>query len=313
MADEGKAEDSSLKGRGPVVALGLVGVVGLLIVAVVIVVSRLGSSADGATGSPSTSPTTSSPSPSASSTVNPLPKQLGPLKTRVLFGVQSVGADIVKGVAPALKQAHQPKTKVMSWTEALKTRGPVFATAKIGKNGNSTSKLRAFAALVNDAPRDSVNVALMAFNYQDVTAETDIDALLQKYQATMESVEQANPDIAFLYTTVPVTGANSWRSTDAGLIKGLRDVDQPVWQDNIARERLNTIIRDRYAGTGRLFDIAALQAQLSGDQVCAKKQGNEWYYVMNPALSSDGKGLNASGSQRIATELLRLVEAAGQS
>lgn len=224
----------------------------------------------------------------------------------MLFGVLSVGADIAKGIRQAFSAAHVAKPDVTTWSKANtsdRKRKSLVATATIGTNGNALSKLRAFARLTNDAPRGSVDVALMALNYQDVTAETDIDSLFDDYAETMDSIEQANPDITFLYTTVPVTTANSWRAVDRVTVTGLRGVDQSVWQDNIARERLNTLIREQYTPTGRLFDIAALQAEVGGGKVAAKIHQGQYYFVMNPTLSSNGRGLNKTGSRQLAHSL----------
>ncbi len=46
----------------------------------------------------------------------------------------------------------------------------------------------------------------------------------------MASVEDANPDITFLYATAPVTSANSWRTVERSTVDGLANVNQPVWQ-----------------------------------------------------------------------------------
>ena len=119
--------------------------------------------------------------------------------------------------------------------------------------------------------------------------------------------------MTFLYSTVPVTTSNSWRAVDQNALTGISDADQPVWQDNIARERLNSFIRERYGATGRLFDIAALQAKISGGKVAAKRHDDQWYHVINPALSSNGKQLNKAGQTQLAKSLMLLVTAASES
>lgn len=301
--------------RGWLIALGALGVAGILAVSGVLVFSRIGGSesAGGLQGSPASSPSPSQqPTPTAVATLT----RLTPLKARVLFGVQSVGADIAKGVPRAYSSAHVSKPKVVAWSAANSGKNKnraLVATAAIGTNGKALSKLRAFAQLVNGAPRGSIDVAVMAFNYQDVTAETNIDNLLQSYSETMESIESANPDITFLYSTVPVTTSNSWRAIDQKSLVGIADADQPVWQDNIARERLNSTIRERYGQTGRLFDIAALQAKIGGGRVSAKQHDEQWYYVMNPALSRNGKQLNKAGQTQLAKSLMLLATAAAKS
>lgn len=312
MREVDQSVRSGLPKRGVIIALTAAGVVGLLVVAVVMIApATRGGETRAAPRWTTTATVSTSPSPRPPLGVNTaIPRRVQPLKARLLFGAQSLAADIVKGIPLAFSSAHIAKPKITSWNRAMNTRGPLVATAKIGNNGNPRSKLRAFAELVNDAPRGSVDVALMAFSYQDITAETDVERLFDDYAETMESIQSANPDILFLYATTPVSTANSWRAVDQATVMGLRDVDQPVWQDNIARERLNSFIRDQYGPTGRLFDIAALQARIGGGKVAAKIHETQYYYVMNPELSSDGKQLNKRGSTQLADALMRLVATA---
>ena len=295
---------------GLVVAYATAAVVLLVIVALVLVPvltgGREANPADGYPDTPGASPTTPAPRP----TVAPTPSRLtAPLTVRVLFAHQSIGQDIVRGVPEVFKSARLKAPQVQLWSRARNSRGPVLATATIGQNGDPRSKLRAFASLVNNAPRNSVDVALMAFNYQDISADTDVEGVFQIYTETMDSLETANPDISFLYATVPVTTANSWRSVDQSKVQGLVDVSQPVWQDNIARERFNSLLRQEYRATGRLFDVAALQARLGGTKVSAKEHEGQWYFVMNPGLSTDGRRLNTNGSRQLARALMLFVEA----
>ncbi len=310
MPDDDAPQDTRPAKRRWVVGLGSTLGAGLLVAGVAIVPSLLDGSSPTATVRITPPVSTPSASRVPMPTVTATPGRLRPLRSRVLFGVQSVGQDITKGVRPAFSKARVAEPKVTTWNKARNSRGPVVATALIGRNGRAASKLRAFAALVNDAPRNSVDVAAMAFNYQDITADTDVYDLFRSYEDTMESVEGANPDITFLYSTAPVTSANSWRAVDRATVAGLGNVNQPAWQDNIARERFNALIRERYAQTGRLFDIAALQATIDDHKVSAKQHEDQWYYVMNPKLASDGKHLNREGSTRLARALMLLVLAA---
>jgi hypothetical protein len=253
------------------------------------------------------------PSATASTTPAPVPT-LGPLdrglKSRVLFGHDELGANITSGVPKAYQNAKLTAPRVAVWKKVMRDKQPVFAHALVGESGDPRSRLKDFAALVNDAPRGSIDVALMNFSYADVTADSDVGDIFGQYTATMEALENAHPDVVFLYTTVPVTTENSWKQMDAAKVTGLAGAVQPVWQHNIARERYNALVRERYAASGRLFDIAALEARIKGDRVAAKEHQGQWFYVLNPALAAkDGRRLNSTGSTRLATELLRMVEA----
>lgn len=311
MREADEQDAPKLPSRGVLIALGA-GLAVLAVVAAVALMTLRGS------GAATTVPRRTAPAPSATPTestlptIDSVPDRLQPLRTRVLLGVQSIGMDVSRGIDDAYARAKLADPKVAKWEKVKNSKGSVVAVAKIGRNGDPLSKMRAFAGLVNDAPRGSVNVAVMTLNYEDVSANTNVDQVFQSYFETMDSIERANPDITFLYATVPVTTANSWREVAKDEVSGLNDVEQPAWQDNIARERLNALIRAQYAATGRLFDIAALQARIDGSRVAAKTHENQWYYVMNPALAKDGKRLNTRGAAQLADTLMRLVAAAGR-
>lgn len=254
----------------------------------------------------STQPSTARPVP----TPSPLNANLD---SRVLLVYQTLGADVMRGIPAAFKAARLKEPTVTSWKKSKSLSGPLVATAKVGRPGDPVSKMRAFAGLVNGAPRNSVDIAVMTFDYRDVTADTNILDLFDIYTDTMTSLESANPDVIFLYATAPVSTSNSWRQVDRSSVKGLTDVSQPVWQDNIARERFNTLVRQEYSATGRLFDVASVQATLSADRVSAKEHESQWYFVMNPNLSKDGSRLNDAGSLRVARSMMELVAAAAKA
>lgn len=41
---------------------------------------------------------------------------------------------------------------------------------------------------------------------------------------TVTSIETAHPNLTFLYATVPVCRANSWRAVDQAMVEGLHEV-----------------------------------------------------------------------------------------
>ncbi len=107
---------------------------------------------------------------------------------------------------------------------------------------------------------DGVDVALLKLCYVDVVAGTDVDAVFAAYSALMDELERKHPSVRFLYTTVPLSTDRGWKSIVKSWIG--RD-DQMGPADNIARERYNELVRARYGASGRLFDIAAVEATMT--------------------------------------------------
>lgn len=228
-------------------------------------------------------------------------------QTKVLFGHNSVGMNILDGVskvyadasvpAPAVADVSGPEISGASMTDA---EGAAIRHAYIGVNEDPLSKFTAFKELVASPAGKDVDVALMKLCYVDIIAATDVQAVFDAYVSTMEEVEAAHPDVRFLYTTVPLTADRNWKSKVKAAL-GRDDEMGPA--DNIARERYNAMIREKYGATGRLVDIAATEADGTGE----RSQDGSTYYVLNKNLTFDRGHLNEAGSEAVAAELLKMV------
>lgn len=228
-------------------------------------------------------------------------------QTKVLFGHNSVGMNILDGVskvyadasvpAPAMADVTGPEISGASMTDA---EGATMRHAYIGVNEDPLSKFAAFTELVDSPAGKDVDVALMKLCYVDIIAATDVQAVFDGYVSMMEEVEAAHPDVRFLYTTVPLTADRNWKSKVKAAL-GRDDEMGPA--DNIARERYNAMIREKYGATGRLVDIAAAEADGTGE----RSQDGSTYYVLNKNLTFDRGHLNEVGSEAVAAEFLKMV------
>ncbi|MEI7057924.1 hypothetical protein WBG06_19015 [Nocardioides sp. CCNWLW239] len=228
-------------------------------------------------------------------------------QTKVLFGHNSVGMDILDGLATVYADASVAAPAVADVTGgavAPDGESAAFRHAYIGVNGDPTSKLAAFTEVMDSAAGKDVDVALMKLCYADITAATDVEAVFDGYVSTMAEVEAAHPDVRFLYTTVPLTADRSWKSKIKAVL-GRDDEMGPA--DNVARERYNAMIRDQYAATGRLVDIAAVEAAGTGER---SKDGST-YYVLNENLTRDRGHLNEAGAAAVAVEVVKVVAGRG--
>ena len=227
-------------------------------------------------------------------------------KARVFFGHQSVGGNIIGGLSAAFTSAGVSAPPFVDSRVAPSTTSPVFLHAYIGANGDPLGKMHDFASLLNGGIGTNVDVALMKLCFVDIVGHTDTNAVFAEYTATMSALEKAHPGVTFLYTTEPLTTENGAQAVDPAAIDQLTGTGIPQ-SDNVARERYNALVRARYAGTGRLLDIAALEAQRDYGKVMAGSIDGKDYYVMNPDLSSDGGHLNDKGSRKVALALAHLI------
>lgn len=255
------------------------------------------------------SPTSSATTPPAgSSSENPSRAELeAVLRSRVLFGHQSIGMNILDAVAGVYTDAglSAPTIADRSWPQARDTTDPVLAHSYIGTNGDPEGKIRDFASLFGQAGGASYDIAFMKIGPVDIHASTDIQAIFDAYASTIQSLEKAYPRTTFLYTTVALTTEESgWTPVAASQVGVPASAGD---SDNARREQYNALVRDRFASTGRLFDLAELESELPDGTIATKTVDGVPSRVMNPAFSDDGLHLNAAGAKHLANGMLAVV------
>jgi hypothetical protein len=226
-------------------------------------------------------------------------------RTRVFFGHQSVGGNIVEAIPAAFAAAGREPVAV------VETDGPAggawFGQADIGENTQPQTKIDEFGRLLRGGLADRVDVAFMKFCYVDVDANTDVDALFTAYRTAAAALEQEFPEVRFLHVTVPLTTIS-----DAD---GLADGSRPALSrgngevlDNAARQELNALIRSTYPAA-QVFDLAAVESTApDGTRVVGTLAGAE-VYALYEGYSDDGGHLNAEGARRAATAMFEAIAA----
>jgi hypothetical protein len=223
--------------------------------------------------------------------------------TRIFFGHQSVGANVLSGVEDLYAESTTRAPRIVETTEPPAEDGGFIAHAYLGVNGDPHSKIAEFTRILDGPMGERVDVALLKFCYLDVTASSDVPAVFDAYAHAMSELAWRHPDIRFLYTTVPLTTDPSWRANLKALV-GRGDQAGPL--DNLAREEYNELIRERYGASGALFDVAAVEATLA-QRPTSRAEGADRYFVLNRALAADSGHLNALGARAAAGELVRVI------
>lgn len=215
---------------------------------------------------------------------------------RVYFGHQSVGDNVLDGVK-TLAETHgfQP-LRIVEHAPSAIVDGPALVHTKIGQNGDPQSKVRGFREALEGGLGGQVDVALMKFCFWDIRKDTDIDGVFAEYRQTLAELERRYPAVTFVHATVPLVAADvDWRAR----VRRLVGMTTPTDEDNAARERLNTKIREVY-GASQLFDIARAEEAENGSEPPGQ---------LAAAFSSDGAHLNASGRRRVGAALIRSLSA----
>jgi len=238
--------------------------------------------------------------------VEPTTAELQPFATTtVFFGHQSVGANVLEGLA-ALDGVDAAGIRIIESTDAGSVAPGTVAHAYIGVNGAPQSKLDAFVELMDSGMAEAVDFALLKLCYVDIDAHTDVAAVLAAYTDTIAGLQARHPETTFLYATVPLATARdlkatvkSWLGRDAGMGP----------EDNVARQQFNAALREQFADTGLLFDIAAVESGMD-QSASARTHNGADYYVLDDSFAADPGHLNADGARAAAAELVRTIDAA---
>ena len=218
----------------------------------------------------------------------------------VFFGHQSVGKNIVDGLAELAKQEGVPLRIVE--VERAPERGspPCFAHAYVGENGKPELKLQGFGRALAD-----VDIALVKFCFVDLYAGVDPAALFEKYQAAMRELSSRHPSTTFVHVTVPLT-SHPGRLRE--LISKVRGRETAAAQ-NFRREQYNELMRAAYEGREPLFDLARIESiGPDGAAQSVEWRGRQTRVLASP-YTDDGGHLSAAGRARVARELVLTLAA----
>jgi len=225
-------------------------------------------------------------------------------RRRVFFGHQSVGSNIMEGVAALARENPSLGLRVADLAVPAGGAGGFFGHGKVGQNGQPAGKTDDFAGKVDRDLAGRVDVALHKYCYIDINDRTDAAALFAHYRDTMAKLRGQHPDVTFVHVTAPLTHVQKGPKV---LVKRLIGRPPGGYLDNLRREQFNELMRREYAGREPLFDLAAIEATRPDggeERFSWKGQAGRALY---PAYGSDGRHLNEQGRRRVAEELIVML------
>lgn len=254
--------------------------------------------------------------PAAASTVNPAAVDLSALdrvpagtweklaEKRVLFGHQSVGADIVAGLEAITKKKPQIKLRIAESREASAFDQPGFVHTKVGANENGDSKLTDFAAILKSPLGQKADIALMKFCYVDLTSGGDPAALFKSYQSAMMDLAASSPKTKFVHVTVPLTTIEAGPKAKVKRLIG-RDM-LGGYGHNLNRQKYNDSLAAAFKGAP-VFDLAKSEATLPDGKVARFETGGVTALALTSGYTTDGGHLNEAGRLAAARDLLLVL------
>lgn len=220
--------------------------------------------------------------------------------TKVVFGHQSVGGNILDGVRQ-LAQRDSASIDIVEQRSSPSNSG--FSHFMVGQNEDPLSKITDFVETVDAGAADGADVALMKFCYVDFNAETNVQEIAQSYISNLDALADRHPDTVFVAVTTPLravqTGPKAW-------IKKMLGRTPAQYMENSVRADFNQMIREHYSLKGRLFDLARVEAEATGRRTTVNVDGREIETLAHD-LTSDGGHLNEEGQILVAAELLKFI------
>ena len=225
-------------------------------------------------------------------------------RRRIFFGHQSVGSNIMEGVAALAHEDPSLGLRVADLAGVPAPSGGFFAHDKVGQNGQPAGKTDDFASKVDGRLAGRVDVALHKYCYIDINDRSNPSALFAHYRDTMAALRRQHPEVTFVHVTAPLTHVQKGPKV---LVKRLIGRPPGGYLDNLRREQFNELMRREYAGREPLFDLAAVEAtRPDGSEERFSWKGRTGR-ALYPAYGSDGRHLNDRGRRHVAAQLIVML------
>ena len=226
---------------------------------------------------------------------------------KIFFGHQSVGYNIIDGIADVMNERDYIKLNIVEGSEPTIFALPVLAHSQVGKNTDHVSKIRNFMNIMDTSAGGKIDIAFFKFCYVDIMRDSDPQEIFEDYSAALEELKKQHPDTKFLHITVPVC------SVPKGFKRNLKQsvkliIGMPgALDDNMMRECYNKLLRDAYSKTEPFFDLALVESVNPDGFRCYATKGTEKVNVMAPEYTEDGGHLNIRGRKKVAEQLLIIL------
>jgi hypothetical protein len=225
-------------------------------------------------------------------------------RQKILFGHQSVGYDMVKGLEMISSHYNVP-LNIIETRDVKKGSGGFFAHTRIGENKNPFLKINDFHQLIDSTSENSLDIAFFKFCYIDIRKNEDIQKVFAEYKSSLEDLKSNHPDIQFIVVTVPLRtlqkGPKAWMKKILG---------KPVgeFENNIRRNEFNELLKSNLSENYPVFDLARLESTLPGGKCIAFEKEGKTYSSLYRRYSRDGGHLNEYGMDWVASNLLFFLD-----
>lgn len=225
---------------------------------------------------------------------------------RIVFGHQSVGFNILEGVADVAKEVPAVRLKVVESATPSASGEVGLLHFQAGKNSYPMVKVDDFVRFVDASGENAPDIAFLKFCYVDIVADTDTRAVFEHYRTAFAGLQSRHPRTTFVHLTMPLT----WVSVPAlqtakNIVKKImgRQVDDHEGA-NARRHEYNELLRAEYGGKAPVFDLAEIESTRADGSRVLLTAGGKTFYALAPEYTTDGGHLNEVGRRIVAERLL---------
>ena len=226
---------------------------------------------------------------------------------KIFFGHQSVGYNIIDGIADILNERDYIKLNIIETREPSAFDQPVLAHSQVGMNTKPFSKIKRFVEIMDSGVGSKVDIAFFKFCYVDIMRYSNPQEIFDGYRTALDVLNDRYPNTKFIHMTVPI------RSMPKGTKKYLKQtvkllIGKPgFFEDNMMRRNYNDLLNKNYSKTGFLFALAHIESVDAKGLGYYAQKGMEKVYVMAPEYTEDGGHLNSLGRKKVAEQLLIIL------
>lgn len=220
---------------------------------------------------------------------------------RMYFGHQSVGGNIIDGVKAVLADHPEIPLRVIEASTLDSASGPGLYHARIGHNGDPSSKVAAFDSIVGGG---DPSVAMLKFCFVDVNGHTDPDSLFAAYQREMSALHARLPNLVIVHVTMPLTQTTEGRRD---LLMAKLRGQANSYELNVIRNRYNALLRQAYAGREPVFDLARFESTRPDGSRAFFLRGADTVYKAASETTDNGGHLTGAGRRGAAEAFLAVL------
>lgn len=224
---------------------------------------------------------------------------------RIFFGHQSVGSNILDGISTVNKKSEANFINVVKIDSYEQINDSGLYHAWIGENLSPQSKIDDFKELIQSGIGNNVDFALMKFCYLDFNKMTNIEKVFASYSNAIMELQQEYPEVTFIHVTTPLISNNM---TIKDWIKKILGRSEKNDADNVARNKYNVLIRNRFDGREPILDLAEYESTYPNGKRNLFSFNDTNYEAMVPGYTDDGGHLNSLGKKIVATKTLNFFE-----